>query len=337
MINITQYGAFTPQTAGAINTNFAALGGTQGNTYWVRPKNGNDGNDGLSPQTAVATLQQAFALCQADQNDTIYLCAESNSATYTTARVTSATSTFVWDKDLVHLVGINDGPIVGQRSRIAFSSSFDAAVNLFTVSAKGCYFSNIEWFAGVAGTLPTGCLKVTGQRNVFENCHIAGIGDDANDIAGAYSLLLDGAAENVFRNCAIGLDTIARGTNANSEILIDGAATRNLFDGCLIYAMLEHASNHPLVKLADATAIDRWLWFRNCMFGNESVNYAIAQAGNFKLVAALTQGFIWLENPMTNPSDNSTAVKWDVDDRNQIALFNAPTPAADTAGVARMV
>ncbi len=337
MTNITQYGAFTVQTAAAINSNFNQLIPTQGNTYWVRPKNGNDANDGLSPQTAVASLSQAYNLAQPNQNDTIYLCAEGNSATFTTSRVTSASSTFVWAKDLVHLIGVNDGPMVGQRSRIAFVSTFDAAVNLFTISANGCYFSNVEWFAGVAGTLPTGCLKVTGQRNRFVNCNIAGIGNDANDIADAYSLFLDGAAENVFQGCAIGLDTIARGTAANSEILIDSAATRNLFDGCLIYAMLEHATNHPLVKLVDATAIDRWLWFKNCYFGNLSVNYAIAQAGNFKLVQALTQGFIWLDNPRGNPSDNSTVVKWDVDDRNQIALFNAPTPAADTAGMARMV
>lgn len=328
-------GALTPATLAAIRAlaSGAGLFPTQGNIFVVNPRTGDDSNPG-SFQSPLKNLLTAYNLATANQNDTIYLCGSSNTASLTTARLTA---TLNWAKDLVHLIGINDGPIVSQRSRISFDSAYATASNLFTVSANGCLIQNVAMFEGVASALPTGCLKVTGSRNVFQNCHVAGIGDDANDIAGAYSLFIDGGAENSFLGCAIGLDTVARGTNANSEILIDSSASRNFFDKCLIYAMLEHATNHPLVKLTDATAIDRYLWFRDCMFGNESVNYAIAQAGNFKLVSALTQGFIWLQNPMTNPSDNATAVKWDVDDRNQIALFNSPTPAADTAGVARMV
>ncbi len=311
----------------------AGLFPTQGNIFAVNPRTGNDSNPGTFG-APLKSLVAAYNLATANQNDVIYLLGSGNAAGDTSTRLTS---TLDWAKDLVHLIGVNDGPIVSQRSRISFDSAYATASNLFTVSGSNCLIQNVQLFEGVASALPTGCVKVTGDRNVFANCHLAGIGNDANDIAGAYSLFLDGGDENSFLGCAIGLDTVARGTNANSEILLDSSSSRNFFDNCLIYAMLEHATNHPLVKLVDATAIDRYLWFRNCMFGNESVNYAIAQAGNFKLVQALTQGFIWLQNPMTNPSDNATAVKWDVDDRNQIALFNAPTPAADTAGVARMV
>jgi hypothetical protein len=172
---------------------------------------------------------------------------------------------------------------------------------------------------------------VSGERNRFDNCHIAGIGNNANDIAGAYSLKLTGS-ENEFRNCDIGLDTTLAGTNANSEILLDGSASRNKFLDCLIYRMIEHATNHPLVKLADATAIDRYLWFKNCLFLSQSVNYAFAQTGVFKLVSALTQGFIIVENCHANPGDHSSVVKWDADDRNQISLFATPLAIGDTAG-----
>lgn len=335
MQTITQTGAFMAETRDIINRNFAEAGIiTQGNVFWVKPGTGYDGNDGLSPTTAFKTLQAALGRAKANQNDVVLLCGQSNTSADTTDY---QTVTLDWNKDLVHLIGINSGPLLSQRSRVALVSTYDTASNLFTVSADGCLIANIQFFEGVAGTAPTGCVKVTGSRNVFNNVHFAGIGNDANDIAGAYSLFLDGASECVFNDCAIGLDTIARGTAANSEILIDGGASRNSFNRCLIFAMLEHATNHPLVKLADATAIDRFLRFTNCEFINESVNYAVAQAGNFKLVQALTQGFITLNNPYTNSSDNSTAIKWDADDRNQIALFNAPTPAADTAGCARMV
>jgi len=311
----------------------AGLFPTQGNIFVVNPRTGSDNNP-ASYEAPLKGLRTAYEMATANQNDTIYLLGSGNAAGDTTARLAAS---LVWAKDLVHLIGVNDGPLVSQRSRIAFEPAYNSAAPMVDVTGSNCFFANVQMFMGVAGTVPLGSLRVAGSRNVFQNCHIAGIGNDANDIAGAYSLFLDGAAENMFIGGAIGLDTVARGTNANSEILIDTASARNVFDGTLIYAMLEHATNHPLVKLVDATSIDRFLRFRNCMFLNESVNYAIAQAGNFKLVSALTQGFITLENCITNSSDNSTAVKWDVDDRNQISLFNSPTPAADTAGCGRQV
>ncbi len=335
MQKIDQTGAFLAATADIINRNFAQAGiTTQGNVYWVEAGTGQDGNDGSSPATALKTLNAALGRCVEGHNDVVLLCGQSNTAGLTTDY---QNETLAWNKDLTHLIGINSGPLLSQRSRIAFTAAYNTASNLATVSADGCLISNVQFFEGVAGTAPTGCVKVTGTRNVFNGVHFAGIGNDANDIAGAYSLFLDGAAENVFNGCGIGLRSIARGTAANSEILIDSDATDNTFNDCFIFAMIEHATNHPLVKLVDATSIQGFLNFNNAQFVNMSVNYATAQAGNFKLTQALTAGFILLNNCYTNSSDNSTAIKWDVDDRNQIALFNAPTPAADTAGCARMV
>ncbi len=86
-----------------------------------------------------------------------------------------------------------------------------------TVSADGCLFRNFSVYAGVASANPLGALKVTGTRNHFERMHISGIGHDTMDVAGAYSLMLDGAQENLFERCEIGLDTIGAGTAANSE------------------------------------------------------------------------------------------------------------------------
>lgn len=328
-------GALTLPTLQTIQALAAGAGlfPTQGNIFVVNARTGDDSNPG-SFQSPLKNLLTAYNMATANQNDVIYLLGANNTASLTTAY---QTATLDWAKNGVHLIGINSGPLVSQRSRVAFDSAYATASNLFTLSASDCLIQNVQFFAGVASALPTGAVKVTGSRNVFANCHLAGIGNDANDIAGAFSLNLSGGSENSFLGGAIGLDTVARGTGANSEILIDTGAARNLFSDVLIYALIEHATNHPLVKLAAATSIDRYLRFRNCMFLNESVNYAIAQAGNFKLVSALTQGFITLENCITNSSDNSTVVKWDVDDRNQISLFNAPTPAADTAGCGRQV
>jgi hypothetical protein len=211
-----------------------------GRAIWVKPVSDNDGNTGLKPAAAVKTLAKALTLATANKNDVVYMVAEGNSASATTDY---QSATLTWNKDGVHLVGINAGPRLSHRSRIAFISTYATASNLFTVTAKGCYFENLEFFAGVADANPTGCLLINGgQRNHFKNCHIAGIGNDNNDIAGAYSLYLKGnATENYFEDCVIGCDTISRGSaNSIYEIYMDtdtgvvsGAKpARNIFKGC---------------------------------------------------------------------------------------------------------
>jgi hypothetical protein len=314
----------------------AQFGPTQGQDWYVNPNGGADGNTGKTPDKAFATLAQALSKATADKNDVVWFLSGGNSASECTSRVTTAGAAALdWNKDLVHLIGVNSGPAVSQRSRVAFESDFVTATNLFTLSANGCLVANVQFFAGVADANPTGCMQVTGDRNRLFNCHIAGIGHADNDIAGAYSVKLTGH-ENVFEKCTIGLDTIARGTAANSGLLVDTAATRNLFDDCLFTAFLEHATNHVHVRLNDATAIDRWLWFRRCLFNYESANYAAAGTGVMN-IPAITQGRVIVQDCMAFSDAPGTTVKWDVNDNNKVYLFNSPTPAADTAGVARAV
>ncbi len=272
-------------------------------------------------------LEAAYDATTSNSNDVIYLFGGSVSQ--------YLTGTLDWSKNYVHLIGVCAPVGVGNRARI-FMTAGVADTPMIKISGTGCVFKNISIFHGIDDDAALVAVEVSGSRNYFENVRIAGIGDDKQDAAGACSLKLDGAAENKFVNCAIGLDTVARGSAANSEILIDTASARNIFKDCLIYAWIEHASNHPLVKLADATAIDRYLIFDNCLFYHFSENYAITQAGIFKLVADLTQGHIIVKD-CVGMSGSTTPTKWDVDDRDKIYLFNSPTPAADTAGLTRNV
>lgn len=305
----------------------------QGSVFYVKPSTGSNSNSGNSPDAALKTLAAALAKCTAGKNDTVVLFGESNTAGSTTDY---QSSTLAWNKDLTHLIGVNAGGRISNRSRVAFISTYVTASNLFTLSANGCRIQGVEFFAGVADANPTGCLKVTGSRNVISGCHIAGIGHASMDIAGGYSVKLDGAEENEFIDCQIGADTIAAGSAANADLLVDGAAARNYFENCRFARLIEHASNFAFVQLADATAIDRWLHFKGCTFIPTSTNYAYALAGVMK-VPVLTQGVIVVEDCVAVPSDASTAPKWDANDSDKIMLFNSPTPAADTAGVARPV
>jgi len=307
---------------------------TQGQQFYLKPYSGSDGNNGKSPRKAFKTYAKALSAMTAGKNDVLWVFAESNSASATTDY---QSATLDWNKDLCHIIGVNAGGPVSQRARMAFISTYVTASNLFTLSANGCLIANVHFYAGVADANPTGCVKVTGERNRFVNCHIAGIGDATNDIAGAYSLKLDGAAECIFDDCTIGLDTIARGTAANSGLLVDTAATRNEFRNCRFIAQVEHSTNHVHVRIADATSIDRYLLFKDCLFYYMSANYAAAATGVMKLTAALTQGYIIVQRCMALSDAPGTTIKWDVGDGNQIAVVAEATPAADTAGVARWV
>jgi len=87
-----------------------------------------------------------------------------------------------------------------------------------------------QFFAGVADTNPTGCMQVTGDRNRVSNCHLAGIGHANNDIAGAYSLYLNGVESMLIDGCIIGLNTIDAGTAANSEVLMASTVKNIIFN-----------------------------------------------------------------------------------------------------------
>jgi hypothetical protein len=262
-------GVMTYQTVAIINQFLASQGIiTQGNVWWVRPVTGSDSNNGLSPTTAFKTLSQAQTAAVANQNDVVLMCAEGATASATTDY---QSTTLVWAKNLVHLVGINNGPLLGQRSRIAFTSGYVGTGNLFTLSGSNCLIANIEMFMGVASANPVGGLLVSGIRNHIKNCQIAGIGNTANDIAGAYSVNLAGPDENFFEDCTIGLDTVSLSAAANSQILTStgsqGTGARNIFRKCRILTYAAAAAENVFLRVP-ASTIDRFLMFDDCVFHN---------------------------------------------------------------------
>lgn len=248
---------------------------TQGRTVYVRPTGGGNAASGNSPRRAVKTLVGALAKCLADRNDQVRLLSESNTASVTTDY---QTDTLDWAKDGVHLRGFNSGGLIAQRSRIAWKSTASSATDkpLLKVSGNNCLIEGVHVFAGINDANLGFGVQVTGDRNVFRRCHLAGIGHDTNDAAGAYSLELAGGDENLFEDCVIGLDTIARGTAANSEVLFSaGSNARNIFRRCVFVTYAE-AATHTFVKRV-AGGSDRFTLFEDCIFintGTSTMNQA---------------------------------------------------------------
>src|ERR1035437_6572868 len=259
---LTEAGAVSLRARDAVNALISSQGIlTQGNVWWVRPVNGNDSNDGLSPFSAFQTLSKAQSAAVANQNDVVVLCAENSTAAGSTAYQGSV---LTWAKNMVHLVGVNAGAFLGQRSRIANTASAAVFTNLFTLSASGCLIAGVEFYQGAMATNPSAastCVTVSGSRNHFLNCQISGVGDSTLDDTGANDLTVSGE-ENLFQHCYIGLDTVIR-ASALAGVVMSGANTRNVFEDCH-FAAYTSSTSYKFVSVATTT--DRFVKFKNCEF-----------------------------------------------------------------------
>lgn len=231
-----------------------------GNVYFLDPTNGNDGFDGKSPDHAFKTLAVAEDALTANQNDVLFYIAGSSSITLSAA--------LTWDKSYTHFIGLCAPTQAGQRARIFQLSTLTGASPLITVSASGCIFANLYIFQGVADATSLINVSVTGGRNYFHNVHFAGGGHATQAVDGGASLKLDGAEENTFDRCTIGVDTIAAG-NGMTGLLFDGEAHRNIFRDCHFTMWAGHAGA-SFIEVADATGIDRYNIFKSCLFSNTS-------------------------------------------------------------------
>lgn len=300
---------------------------TGGTSYFVDPVNGSNGNTGLTMDQPLKTVEVAYSLCVNNNNDVVYLMASGTSAEGTSGGTANAlTATLTWSKNFTHLVGLCSPTVFSQRARITQAAATTGLTAMVTVSGSGCIMRNVMFFQGVADATSLVAVKVTGQRNVFENVHFAGVGDATMSAAGAASLKIDGGAENVFRHCTIGLDTIARDADA-TEILFDTAATRNVFEDCFINSYIS-AAGFASVTIADSTGIDRVQVFKNCTFFTKSTNKATAQTSVFS-IPAISQGAILLINSFAGTDGG--AAEWDSNNR-AIIWNNSVAAAASAAG-----
>ncbi len=246
-----------------------------GATYWLDPAHGDDGNDGSAPQHAIKTLAAAYARC-ADGAHDVVLFLGGPTADKPAAKVT-------WAKSFTHLVGVtNPLPGMGQRCRIVNDAAVDLAM-LMEVSGSGCIFQNVQWFDGKDKNEDGACLLVSGGRNLFCNCFVAGMGHATPAArAGSYSLKVTGE-ENVFDNCTVGLDTIER-TGANSELIVAGI--RNRFIHCDIRSNSVKAEK--FLASFDTTVDTRDTIFEDCLFFNYSTNWATGITNAFHVPAGAT-------------------------------------------------
>lgn len=296
---VAQTGSFTTADQAIINANFSLLQGLtqgQGTAYFIDASKGSDVYNGLAPTVQAdgvtgpkRSLLGAYNLAVTGKNDTLVILGDGGTAA--TARVDSA---FTWAKSATHLVGIASPVLMSQRARIAPSSGTTAFANYFTVSGSGCVFQNIQWFHGFStGTTSAICMTVTGSRNYYKNCHLAGMGDTESAAdAGSRSLKIgsSGSGENVFDSCTVGIDTVTRSA-ANASVELAGATPRNVFRDCLFPLMTDDAGAFGILGTGNG-CVDRFNQFERCSFINAVASTSTTMTALLSFTTASPGGMV---------------------------------------------
>src|SRR3990167_6766682 len=237
-----------------------------GNVFYVDGVNGSDSNSGKHQSTALGSLYKAHSLVTDNNFDVIIVASEgigSGSATDESAAVPGGAWTF--SKNLVTVLGAGAPSLVSNRNRILWDTAGQStSAALLTISGSGNRFLNLQLGTFVDNNI---LVTLTGDRNYFGGVHFSGIGDaTACDDTAAITLDINDGDENLFEDCVIGLDTVARSTT-NTELRLQGQTQRNIFRNCFFPTFADNAG-HTFVNASGSGDIDRWHWFQRCIFHN---------------------------------------------------------------------
>lgn len=223
--------------------------------FVVDAVNGSDTNPGTKWEAPLATVEEAYDRCTTLKNDVVLLVGNGTS--------NAATAAITWAKDFTHLIGLNSaGP--EPRSRIKCPAAL-ATTPFITWSGDGCVVRNVSFWHETSDALGLVNVSVTGERNSFEGCQFAG-GVGANAVTGGRSLKVAGSG-NSFKDCIIGLDTIAQ-PNGAAGVEFDAGAMHTTFDRCQ-FLVETPGTTYVHVAVPAAADVGRFNLFRDCIFVNE--------------------------------------------------------------------
>jgi len=316
-----------------------------GTWFFVNPATGSDANDGLSPETPLATLYMAHHKMTAGKNDVCVLigdgsttgAARLSTALAQTVNSAATAGTLAWTKNACHLIGETAPTAAASRAHIAppsgtYTQATFGSGNFVTVSAQGCIFANFSLFNGFStGGNNQICWTDSGGRNSYYNVQFGGAGDAASAASStSRSLLITGTTgENLFASCTIGLDTVSRGV-ANASMEFAGGSPRNVFWNCL-FPMVAGAATPLFIVTAAASAIDRFQWFYDCLFVNDINSSGTALTVGISMAASA--GGILVMQRCTLVGGNTSTNWGDAAALSQIWV-DGGAPTAGTTGLA---
>jgi len=185
----------------------------------------------------------------------------------------SLDAALVWAANMTHLVGMFPDGFMNMRSRMGQSTTFTP---MMTVSGYGNLFERIYTMHGTAATDLIGWL-ISGERNVFRNCHFGGPMNAALGGHASYEGVAIDGSENYFESCVFGTDTIPRDEVSPNVTL--GVGTLTKFKDCTFLCGL--TDGDPVFFSVENTSSYTWAIFENCKFMAFNSNYATPMTAAF--------------------------------------------------------
>lgn len=267
---------------------------------------GSSGNDGLSVNSPLDSIVTAYNKCVSGAGDGIILWGFGTSTAMNTSYLSSS---LTWSKSGITVVGIASPSGTSMRSRVSNLSTVTTLANLITVSGSDNRFFNVAFFNSGSDATALGCIRVSGARNAFVNCHIASPGHATPaQTTGSYALDCYGASENAFIHCTIGLDTVDQDGSqaATGQIKFTGSSggasadcTRNVFEDCTILSYWSYANAicGAIHHVGSGDSIARTQQFKRCSFINFKLGLpTTTPPANLVVGTAPNNGVILLDN-----------------------------------------
>lgn len=264
---------------------------TFGNIYFVDYEKGSDGNTGKSIKRAVKTLSKAEDMMTSNSNDIALI--DGYSEVVETAMID-------WDKNRLHVVGLNGFPgHYGCGARVSCTLS-TGATNIATIKVTGVRntFSNVKWIN--ANTVAEGlyCVADGGEYSRWFNCEFYKSTD--LDETGAAELLCN-ADSAIYYGCTFGSTAnaisgaVIRPCVLLSRETITGKVCRDTaFIGCIFWRKCGNVANR-FVYGANATDVERMLLFKDCIFFNTKLATATPDQ-TIALGASQTEGYVLIKD-----------------------------------------
>lgn len=286
-----------------------------GNIYYVDGNSGSDSaNNGSTPDNAFKTVYAAEDATNEGKHDVVVIVPSGGSGR------TAETNAITWDKRFTHLVGSAAPTAQDVRAGMSFgtggSISFDD---------NGCLVKGITFNGTTDINVP---VTITGHYNSFLGCDFKGsLNGTTGDDAAARALYINGGQENFFGGCMFGADTFARSTT-NATLELASSASRNVWEDCRFIMHADNVGpNHVL--LTGASAIDRWIEFKNCSFYAFWTNDADKVTHAFDLSAQTATGHVL----MTGSQMLVGFDDWEASDSG-LMYFEPASATANAIGIA---
>lgn len=293
-----------------------------GKIYFVDPTNGSDGNNGLSPKRAFATVATAYAA--ASSGDTIAL---STNTTHT------LTAVLTWSKSRINMIGLDfNGRLVQQGAKIQLGGAIDAAYVIKVTGVRNS-FTNIKFIMASTHANALTVMQEGGEGTLWANCSfVFGVVDNLDQTT-AHEVVA-GSDSATYLNCTFGCDTLLTSA-ARSVFHIDQVTTSQEFKSNILrecyFIISSSSSTATFVRLDAVGDILFTNIFDRCVFvasvdsaGGAAIAEA-SQTGTSTVKGVLCYNYC----SVFNVTDFTTATSG----RNAATQIVAAVPTAGTAGI----